>query len=306
MPFTSSSTATVAGTPGVRSRASAMRPRPGRTRSTEVATYVHSRTGSLSPASSETHATAASVCAHHVCASTVLPKPTGASISVSAAGAKRSSSASSLRRISRSGRRRPSASFVSIRGSASGTPAAAEVGTHRLRIQAVSATRRPAHPGEFDAPRRSRPAGRFENVSLTKPPRRLPHGARSYDYPFLDILWTMLIFFCWIIWFWLLITIFADIFRRKDTSGFSKVLWIIFVIVLPFLGVFIYLIANHDGMAERSIKQAQAQQAQMDDYVRTTAGSGGAAAEIEKAKGLLDSGAITQAEFDAIKAKALA
>ena len=129
----------------------------------------------------------------------------------------------------------------------------------------------------------------------------------AYDYPFLDIFWTMLIFFCWIIWFWLLITIFADIFRRRDESGFTKALWIIFVIILPFLGVFIYLIANHDGMAERSIKQAQTQQAQMDDYIRATAGSsGGAAAEIERAKGLLDSGAITQAEFDAIKAKALA
>ena len=125
------------------------------------------------------------------------------------------------------------------------------------------------------------------------------------DYPFLDILWTMLIFFAWVIWFWLLITVFADLFRRHDTSGFAKVLWIIFVIVLPFLGVFIYLIANHEGMTERSMKQAQAQKAQMDDYVRSVAG-GGAAAEIEKAKGLLDSGAITQAEFDAIKAKALA
>jgi hypothetical protein len=128
----------------------------------------------------------------------------------------------------------------------------------------------------------------------------------GYDYPFLDVFWTMLIFFCWIIWFWLLITIFVDIFRRRDTSGFSKVLWIIFVIVLPFLGVFIYLIANHDGMAERSISQARQQQAQMDDYIRSTAGGGGAASEIERAKGLLDSGAITQAEFDAIKAKALA
>jgi hypothetical protein len=126
------------------------------------------------------------------------------------------------------------------------------------------------------------------------------------DYPFLDVLWTMLIFFAWIIWFWLLITVFADVFRRHDTSGFAKVLWIIFVIVLPFLGVFIYLIANHDGMTQRSMKDAQAQRAQMDDYVRSVAGSGGAAAEIEKAKGLLDSGAITQAEFDAIKAKALA
>jgi hypothetical protein len=127
----------------------------------------------------------------------------------------------------------------------------------------------------------------------------------AYDYPFLDIFWTMLIFFCWIIWFWLLITVFADLFRRRDTGGFAKVLWIIFVIILPFLGVFIYLIANHDGMAERSIKQAQSQQAQMDDYIRSTAG-GGSAAEIEKAKGLLDSGAINQAEFDALKAKAIA
>jgi hypothetical protein len=126
------------------------------------------------------------------------------------------------------------------------------------------------------------------------------------DYPFLDVLWTMLIFFAWIIWFWLLITVFADVFRRHDTSGVSKVLWIIFVILVPFLGVFIYLIVNHDGMTERSTSQAQAQRAQMDDYVRSVAGSGGAAAEIEKAKGLLDSGAITQAEFDAIKAKALA
>ena len=125
------------------------------------------------------------------------------------------------------------------------------------------------------------------------------------DYPFLDVLWTMLIIFAWIIWFWLLITVFTDLFRRRDTSGFAKVLWIIFVIVLPFLGVFIYLIVNHDGMTERSMKQAQAAQAQMDDYVRTVASSGGAAGEIEKAKGLLDSGAITQSEFDAIKAKAL-
>ncbi len=126
------------------------------------------------------------------------------------------------------------------------------------------------------------------------------------DYPFLDIVWTMIVVFAWVIWFWMLIAIFGDIFRRRDTSGFGKVLWMIFVIVLPFLGVFIYMIVNHDGMAERSVKQVQTQQAQMDDYVRSVAGSGGAAGEIEKAKGLLDSGAITQAEFDGIKAKALA
>jgi hypothetical protein len=126
------------------------------------------------------------------------------------------------------------------------------------------------------------------------------------DYPFLDVLWTMLIFFLWIIWFWILITVFIDLFRRKDTSGVSKVLWIIFVILVPFLGVFVYLLINHDGMADRNIAQAQAQRAQMDQYVRETAGGGGAAAEIEKAKGLLDSGAISQQEFDSIKAKALA
>jgi len=126
------------------------------------------------------------------------------------------------------------------------------------------------------------------------------------DYPFLDILWTMLIFFLWIAWFWILITVFADIFRRHDTSGFGKVLWLIFVILVPFLGVFVYLIANHDGMTKRNIERMQSQQAQMDDYVRSVAGSGGgAAAEIERAKALLDSGAITQAEFDSIKAKAL-
>ena len=126
------------------------------------------------------------------------------------------------------------------------------------------------------------------------------------DYPFLEVVWTMFVFFAFIIWFWILITVFADIFRRRDTTGFSKVLWCVFVIVLPYLGVFIYLIANHDGMAERNVKQMQAQQAQVDDYVKSVAGSGGAAAEIEKAKGLLDSGAISQAEFDSIKAKALA
>ena len=126
------------------------------------------------------------------------------------------------------------------------------------------------------------------------------------DYPFLDIFWTMFIFFLFVIWIWILITVFSDIFRRKDIGGGSKALWIIFVIVLPYLGVFVYLIANHDGMADRNIAQMQKQQQATDAYIQSVAGSGGAAAEIEKAKGLLDSGAITQAEFDALKQKALA
>jgi hypothetical protein len=124
------------------------------------------------------------------------------------------------------------------------------------------------------------------------------------NYPFLNIFWTILIFFAWVVWIWIAITVLIDVFRRRDMSGWVKALWVILVIVLPFLGVLAYLLFNHDGMAERSGKAAADQQAQFDDYVRTTAGTG-AASEIEKAKALLDSGTITQAEFDAIKAKAL-
>jgi hypothetical protein len=126
------------------------------------------------------------------------------------------------------------------------------------------------------------------------------------DYPFLDLMWTMLIFFAWIIWFWLLITVFADIFRRHDIGGGKKTLWIIFTILTPFLGVFVYLISQGKSMAERNTKSMQAAQAQQADYIKSVAGGGGAADEIDKAKKLLDSGAITQTEFDAIKAKALA
>ena len=126
------------------------------------------------------------------------------------------------------------------------------------------------------------------------------------DYPFLDVLWTMLIFFLWVMWFWLLIVIIGDVFRRHDIGGGKKTIWLIFILFVPFIGVLAYVLANSDGMAERNMERARSQRAQMDDYVRETAGSGGAAAEIDKAKQLLDTGAITQAEFDAIKAKALA
>ncbi len=126
------------------------------------------------------------------------------------------------------------------------------------------------------------------------------------DYPFLDLMWTMVIFFMWILWFWLLFTVFADIFRRHDLSGLGKTGWLIFTILLPFLGVFIYLITQNVGMTERNLERSRAERDRLDDYVRQTAGSGGAAAEIDKAKQLLDSGAITQAEFEALKQKALA
>jgi hypothetical protein len=131
------------------------------------------------------------------------------------------------------------------------------------------------------------------------------------DYPFLNIFWTMIIFFCWVIWIWMMILILSDVFRRHDIGGWHKALWIVFLIVLPFLGVLIYLIANSGGMAERRNQDAQAAQAQFDDYVKSVAatgggGDGGSAGEIAKAKALLDNGTITQAEFDALKAKALA
>ncbi len=128
----------------------------------------------------------------------------------------------------------------------------------------------------------------------------------SSNYPFLEVFWTMLIFFAFVVWIWILITVLADIFRRHDTSGFAKVLWIIFIIVLPYLGVFIYLIAEHKGMTERAIKQQQAAQSQFDDYVKSVAVQGDPTEQIAKAKQLLDSGTITQAEFEQMKQKALA
>jgi hypothetical protein len=126
------------------------------------------------------------------------------------------------------------------------------------------------------------------------------------DYPFLDIVGTMLIFFAWVIWFWMLVVVLSDVFRRHDLSGWGKAGWCVLVIVLPFIGVFAYLVSHGKGMAERRTSDAQAAQSQMDDYVRSVAQNGGAIGDIDKAKSLLDKGAITQAEFDTLKAKALA
>jgi hypothetical protein len=127
------------------------------------------------------------------------------------------------------------------------------------------------------------------------------------DYTFLDFFWSMLVFFLWVMWFWLLFSIWADIFRRDDLSGWGKAGWLLFTIVLPFLGAFVYLITQDDGMTKRTVARAQRDRQQFDEYVRDTAGSGGgAAAEIERGKDLLDRGVISQEEFDTLKANALA
>ena len=125
-------------------------------------------------------------------------------------------------------------------------------------------------------------------------------------YTFGQVMWSMFVFFMWILFFYLLFTIFGDLFSRHDIGGGAKALWTIFVIVLPFLGIFIYLIVEGKGMGERSLARAQAQQAQMDSYVRSVASSESSTEQIAKGKALLDAGTITQAEFDQLKAKALA
>ena len=125
-------------------------------------------------------------------------------------------------------------------------------------------------------------------------------------YSFGDVMWSMFVFFAWILFFWMLFIVFGDLFSRHDISGWAKAGWTLFVIILPFLGIFVYLIAEGKSMGERAAKRAQSQQTQMDDYVRSVASSGSATEEIAKGKQLLDSGAISQAEFDQLKANALA
>jgi len=126
------------------------------------------------------------------------------------------------------------------------------------------------------------------------------------DYPFLNILWSMLIFVGFIMWIWLAIMVFMDIFRRRDMGGFAKAIWIIFIIFIPLFGVLVYLIAYHNGIADRNEKGQEAAQAAFDQQVKEAAGKGGPAGEIETAQKLLDAGTISQSEFDHIKSKALA
>lgn len=126
------------------------------------------------------------------------------------------------------------------------------------------------------------------------------------SYPFLSVFWDILIFFAWVIFIWIAITVLIDVFRRHDTSGWHKAGWVVLIVVLPWLGVLSYLIINHAGMAERRNREHRAAQERFQEYIRHAAAAGGPASEIEKAKQLLDNGTITQAEYEAIKAKALA
>ena len=126
------------------------------------------------------------------------------------------------------------------------------------------------------------------------------------SYPFLEVFWTMLIFFAFFIWIWLLFIVFADIFRRTDSSGWVKVLWIIFIIIIPYFGVFVYLIAEHKGMTERAVQQQERNQSEMASYVQSVAGGSDPTQQIAKGEELLKQGTITQAEFEQIKRQALA
>jgi hypothetical protein len=122
-----------------------------------------------------------------------------------------------------------------------------------------------------------------------------------------DMLLWMLEFFLFVIWFWLLLTVFGDLFRDHETSGGMKVVWIVFLILIPYIGIFVYLIARGHGMADRAAKQNAQVQAQVDDRIRAAAGTSATPADqISQAKALLDSGAIDQAEFDKLKTSALA
>jgi Short C-terminal domain/Phospholipase_D-nuclease N-terminal len=125
-------------------------------------------------------------------------------------------------------------------------------------------------------------------------------------YPILDIFWTMLQIFLFIIWIWILIAIFGDIFRSHDMGGVAKALWVLFVIFVPLLGVLVYLIARGGSMHERAVAQAQRQQRAFDDYVRQTAGGSSNVDELAKLADLKEKGAITEAEFEAQKSKLLA
>jgi ABC-type multidrug transport system fused ATPase/permease subunit len=131
-------------------------------------------------------------------------------------------------------------------------------------------------------------------------------AASSYSYPLLGAFWTIFEIFLWVIWFWILITIFIDIFRSRDLSGWGKALWFIFVLILPLIGVLVYLIVRGGSMHERAVKEVQQQDEQFRSYVQETAGSQSVADQLAKLADLRDRGVITAEEFDREKAKVLA
>jgi len=123
---------------------------------------------------------------------------------------------------------------------------------------------------------------------------------------FLTFLWSLIVIFFMVIFFILLFHVIGDLFSRHDASGLKKAAWVIFIIVFPFLGLFVYYITNADGMAQRQMARMEKAQGEMDTYIKSVAAQGDASEQIAKAKSLLDAGTITQAEFDQLKAKALA
>jgi hypothetical protein len=127
----------------------------------------------------------------------------------------------------------------------------------------------------------------------------------AYDYPLLGVFWTMLWLFLFFIWIWILISVFIDIFRSHDMGGLAKTLWVIFVIILPFLGVFVYLIARGGKMQEHAMRGAAEQEQAFRGYVQDVAGAPGAADQLAKLADLKDRGVLTDAEFEAEKAKVL-
>jgi hypothetical protein len=127
----------------------------------------------------------------------------------------------------------------------------------------------------------------------------------AYDYPILGLFWTMMIFFLWVAWLMLLFRVFGDIFRNHEMGGFSKAIWSIFVLVVPFLGVLVYVLAHGDDMGRRDAAAAQANEQAFQSYVREAAGTGGTAAELSKLADLKNQGVLSEAEFEQQKAKLL-
>jgi ABC-type multidrug transport system fused ATPase/permease subunit len=134
----------------------------------------------------------------------------------------------------------------------------------------------------------------------------MPLASSSYSYPLLGAFWTIFEIFLWVIWFWILITVFIDIFRSKDLSGWGKALWFIFVLIIPLIGVLVYLIVRGGSMHERQVREAQQEDKEFRSYVQDAAGGATPADQLTKLAELRDRGVITAEEFDREKAKILA